>query len=410
MTYKSEHELRKQAELFISQLRAAGITAEVVPGSFRDYQVKVSISRGSQSYGPAVLYHSPSHSSFSFKAHELRDKSIVPELQRIWDQMLASSSPGASKSPVAGNGYRIYVDGSFIDEKIGYGLVILKGEQKVAEKSGPVTDETMQDMRQIGGEITAVCEAIAWCHEHGVGDVSIYYDYEGLQRWAEGAWESKNAATQAYANAARSWNVAIRWLKVAAHSGDRWNEYVDQLAKNGAGQGTVGPVAAVAPTIDLATKAAGFVAFLATQDITAISRGIFNSMFVRIDIGPKQGYIDVYNTSSRPPSKPYLQAFKDLDLQKRVESLWQEYLGGGKKEERPEADQLQEVTYYYEILRPFRDCRFDFLVLAQAIHRLNARRGITTIDAESARYNFETLERAYIALKGEQPVCRTSTL
>jgi ribonuclease HI len=64
--------------------------------------------------------------------------------------------------------------------------------------------------------------------------MTIYYDYQGLESWATGAWRAKLPFTQAYANAVKESGITIHWVKVRAHSGNPENDIVDQLAKEAA--------------------------------------------------------------------------------------------------------------------------------------------------------------------------------
>jgi ribonuclease HI len=64
--------------------------------------------------------------------------------------------------------------------------------------------------------------------------VTLYFDYQGLESWATGAWRAKLPFTQLYAQTVNTSGITIHWSKVKAHSGNPENEIVDQLAKEGA--------------------------------------------------------------------------------------------------------------------------------------------------------------------------------
>ena len=64
--------------------------------------------------------------------------------------------------------------------------------------------------------------------------VASLYDYEGIEHWVTGKWKAKQLLTQRYRDYVQKSGVSIQWVKVAAHTGDYWNEYVDQLAKQAA--------------------------------------------------------------------------------------------------------------------------------------------------------------------------------
>lgn len=400
MAYKFEDELRERASRFVEALIEAGIEAAIVPGSFRDYTVKVSVSWSGHAFGHVNLYYSPKKDQFSLKTHELKDRSIVPDLEACWARPAAVDEPaGTTVHDTAG--CRGYVDGSYLDGGIGYGVVILQEGSPVVELSGPVEDKTLQEMRQVGGELQAVYETVEWCQANGIRDVTIYYDYEGIEKWATGAWQGKNPATQAYAAQMSSPPIAIRWQKVQSHSGDRWNERADELAKRGARAGTVGSEAEQAqdPLAALGAKVERFVLFLQERGVDSTYQGILNNQFARVAVAPG-GCMDVYHTRKRSPSQPYLHSFRDEALRGTVEGLWREYCEGRTRESDRKEAWLEEVTYYYETLKPYRDCAFDFWDLASALDRAHCYLQQPGIDIESNRYDFDQLETIYYNLLG----------
>lgn len=400
MAYKCEEELRERAGSLIAVLAKAGIIGEIVPGSARDYLIKVSLAREKQFFGYVNLYYSPTKSQFSMKSHELRDKAILPDLETCWAQLSAPIQDSVAPSPTL-TATEIYVDGSYLENHIGYGAVVLQNGNPIAELSGQVNNADLQNMRQVGGEIQAVYEAILWCKEHGVQEVAIYYDYDGLRAWATEDWAAKNSATQTYAASLRTCGILIHWVKVRAHSGDRWNQRADQLAKAGSQKSEDTSKPAVDSLMELASHAQAFAKSLTDLGVAASYRGVVNKQAARVMLVGQSGTVDIYNTPKRALSSPYLHGFLDHALEKRIEVLWQTYLSGNKTEDHiPPADPLAEVTYYYEVLKPYRDCAFDFCSLASALDRASQDLRGSGIDIESSRHDFQTLEAVYFALKG----------
>ncbi|MBS5148287.1 MAG: viroplasmin family protein [Veillonella sp.] len=70
-----------------------------------------------------------------------------------------------------------------------------------------------------------------------IPECSLYYDYMGIEMWATKRWKRNNALTQQYAAFYDSIKnrVRVHFHKVAAHTGDTYNEMADALAKQGAG-------------------------------------------------------------------------------------------------------------------------------------------------------------------------------
>lgn len=129
-----------------------------------------------------------------------------------------------------------YVDGSF-DPSIGkyaFGCILLTPEGEIIRESGNGQDPESLAIRNVAGEMLGAMYAVQWAVNHGYPSLTIYYDYEGIAKWAQGDWKAKNKRTQQYAefmNGKRSY-IQLSFQKVKAHSGDHYNEEVDKLAKS----------------------------------------------------------------------------------------------------------------------------------------------------------------------------------
>ena len=131
-----------------------------------------------------------------------------------------------------------YIDGSYNKgtNTVGAGGVIfLNGERKTF--SFPSTDERYTAFWNVSGELLAAMYVMKYTVEHGIPECSLYYDYMGIEMLATKRWKRNNALTQQYAAFYDSIKdqVHVHFHKVAAHTGDTYNEMADVLAKQGAG-------------------------------------------------------------------------------------------------------------------------------------------------------------------------------
>lgn len=224
--------------------------------------------------------------------------------------------------------YHIYVDGSNLGGATGYGVVILKDGELIEELSGSVPDALTQGTRQIAGELFAVERAIMWCQENGIREVSIFYDCEGIEKWASGEWKTNHPLTRRYAELVRNSGILIHWHKVNSHTKDCWNERADELAKIGTGfltHKTEGELVS-----ELENKAKGFVGFLESHGFKAKLKGIYNHNCAKIEISENDrviGYINIYHTKRIAFSAKYHE-LKDSSYEGRLDLLWQEYIQG----------------------------------------------------------------------------------
>ena len=136
-------------------------------------------------------------------------------------------------------GLVVYVDGSFSLEKknYSYGFIVLYNGVEVYEESGIGEDKEAVALRNVSGEVLGSLKAIEYAINNGYKEIKIVYDYQGVESWAIGAWKRNNRITQDYYNKIQIYKekINIRFIKVKGHSGDKYNDIADKLAKKALG-------------------------------------------------------------------------------------------------------------------------------------------------------------------------------
>ncbi len=131
-----------------------------------------------------------------------------------------------------------YVDGSYDHSQLryAYGCVLVLPTEEVT-LNGSDNHEEYVSMRNVAGEIMGSEQAVLWALEHGYKKITIYYDYEGIEKWANGVWKTNKPGTQRYKAfiAEKRQEIEISFKKVAAHTGVKYNEMADRLAKEALG-------------------------------------------------------------------------------------------------------------------------------------------------------------------------------
>ena len=132
-----------------------------------------------------------------------------------------------------------YVDGSYNikTKEYGFGCILIEGQKVIKELSGKGDKEALVSMRNVAGEILGSLAAMKFALENGYPGVCIYYDYEGIEKWANGLWRANKIGTQNYLKLVNEYRkkINISFIKVLAHSGDFFNERADKLAKKAVG-------------------------------------------------------------------------------------------------------------------------------------------------------------------------------
>lgn len=128
-----------------------------------------------------------------------------------------------------------YVDGSYDNDtkRASFGVVI-REKTAVTTKSGLVARVDWLPMRNIAGEITAAIEALNACVELGYTSVKLVYDYEGIGKWGYGEWQAKKPIAKEYLQTIEGMKLVmfLTFQHVKGHSGNKFNELADRLAKS----------------------------------------------------------------------------------------------------------------------------------------------------------------------------------
>jgi ribonuclease H-related protein len=132
--------------------------------------------------------------------------------------------------------YDIYVDGSYINKRYGWGFVVYADRKIIHMENGVGEDAEAASIHNVAGELEATVKAVLWAEKEGISPIVIHHDYIGISEWATGKWKTNNRFTQAYAAFIRPYLSWVRFNKVAGHSGIEGNEIADKLAGEALGK------------------------------------------------------------------------------------------------------------------------------------------------------------------------------
>lgn len=131
-----------------------------------------------------------------------------------------------------------YCDGSFDKEtsRFSYGVIVFWNNEKF-EFSESFFDEELSLMRNVAGEIKGAEKVFSFCADNNIKSVELFYDYEGIEKWCTGEWKRNKTGTISYHD---NYNkikdeVKVKFTKVKGHSGNKFNDEADALAKSALG-------------------------------------------------------------------------------------------------------------------------------------------------------------------------------
>lgn len=129
-----------------------------------------------------------------------------------------------------------YVDGSYnsYDGRYSYGVVIVKNNIIEYIESNAEKDTSEKNIRQIAGELQGAMKAVEYALKQGEKRLVLFHDYEGIAHHATGAWDRKEQSSMNYYSRMQELmnsGIEVIFVKVDSHTGDLYNELVDEKCK-----------------------------------------------------------------------------------------------------------------------------------------------------------------------------------
>ena len=130
----------------------------------------------------------------------------------------------------------VYVDGSYnsTTEEYSYGVVAVRNSIVLHIESGTSKSDSAKNIRQIAGELEGAVKACQYALLKGEKKVVIFHDYVGICYHATGFWERKEESSKEYYKKMQGLmksGLEVIFVKVDSHTGDLFNELVDEKCK-----------------------------------------------------------------------------------------------------------------------------------------------------------------------------------
>ncbi len=165
--------------------------------------------------------------TMGFKGASFKKFSTCEDAEAFINEIEEDKKESAEKDELV-----VYVDGSYrnSDKSHSYGVYMFNDEEEYTYSKRFFKDS---DMRNVSGEIKGAMRAMEEAAKLGKKKIYLHYDYEGIRSWALGFWKTNKEGTIYYKNFYDSIKdkLEVKFIKVEAHTGVKYNELVDKLAK-----------------------------------------------------------------------------------------------------------------------------------------------------------------------------------
>ena len=92
-----------------------------------------------------------------------------------------------------------YIDGSYDDSKkaFSYAGIIFNNGKRI-EFSDVNDSEELVELRNVAGELFAAMYVMNYAKKNNIKEITIYYDYAGIEMWATNKWKANLKLTRKY--------------------------------------------------------------------------------------------------------------------------------------------------------------------------------------------------------------------
>lgn len=130
----------------------------------------------------------------------------------------------------------LFCDGSYKEDIGNYSgaYILFTTDGKDYSQSFVGKKEEYKTYKNVAGEILAVLQGLDNAISFEQDNVRIYYDYQGIEKWATGEWQAKNDLSKFYVSKFNELKCVlnVEFEKVKGHSNNSYNDMVDKLAKD----------------------------------------------------------------------------------------------------------------------------------------------------------------------------------
>lgn len=131
-----------------------------------------------------------------------------------------------------------YIDGSYdkVTENYSFGGVLLKDGVKYTFKKKYLKDE-FSKYHNVAGEIKGAAFILNYCVNNNIKEITICYDYLGIEKWYDGSWKALSDIAKLYVNFVLQIKdkIKVNFIKIKSHTNNLYNDLADKLAKEALG-------------------------------------------------------------------------------------------------------------------------------------------------------------------------------
>lgn len=209
----------------------------LVPGIYRTWAECEPLVHGVQGAKYKSFPTREEAQAFLESGEGVRDASEAPKEKRVRKERKTEDEPLL----IPADTLVAFVDGSYdaATKRYGFGCVLLTPDGREICENGMGDHPEAVTARNVAGELQGTLTALKRAEEMGFKKILICHDYSGISAWYHGEWRANTYVSRQYVAASEAYRgvLEVSFRKIAAHTGVKYNEMADRLAKDALGIG-----------------------------------------------------------------------------------------------------------------------------------------------------------------------------
>lgn len=362
--YQFSSVIIEKAKDFIEFCLKNELKISLIDHSIRTYSIKLKCE--GINGGKLILDYSTKRHSFNLRTENITDNALSNKYLSLWQEFILGNSPPPKYNSATSNLPVLYTTGSISKSSLLYAYIVVGDGKEICSGSGCITSPEIEptEMNSTATKTRPIIKGIEQCRIHQMPELLVLYDYDNLPQWYSSDYNANTNESRFFVSSLKQSGIKVRWVKKIESQYDPYIDKVSKVVKNLVEKDTESSVV----TENFVRICNNFLSELKENNYahTEVKMLPQHTPACNISFCDSQSRINILSIYLKKNGNLSVSFNGILDSELRnIKQLWNSYeLTFKLAFEKHDNNKFKLLDYYYNILHPFAEYRFDFSLLA----------------------------------------------